>query len=93
MTLLEEGDNFCHSTQIIIMYLLGQRERTMSMGKHGLIVWEWRALLPVLISACGWEVNVKQHVNRQRSEIAPDPAFLCIGKHLPSRCSPSLATL
>lgn len=52
MTLLEEGDNFCHSTQIIIMYLLGQRERTMSTGKHGLIVWEWRALLPVLISAC-----------------------------------------
>lgn len=34
MPLLKEGDSSCHSTQIIKMHVLGQRERTMPTGKH-----------------------------------------------------------
>lgn len=70
--LLEEGDSSCHSTQMIIMHVLGQRERTMPKGKHDSVVWEWRALLPVLISAYRCDVNIKQHIKRQCSETALD---------------------
>lgn len=73
--LFEEGDSSCHSTQITIMYLLGQRERTMPKGKHDFVVCEWRALLPALISAYGCDVNIKQHIKRQCSEIALDPCL------------------
>lgn len=38
MPVLEEGDSSCHSTQIIIMHVLGHRERTMPMGKHDSVV-------------------------------------------------------
>lgn len=73
--LLEEGDSSCHSTRITIMYLLGRRERTMPKGKYDFVVWEWRALLPALISAYGCDVNIKQHIKRQCSEIALDPCL------------------
>lgn len=62
-------------TQIIIMYLLGQRERTVPKGKRDFVVWEGRALLPVLISAYGCDVNIKQDIKRQCSEIALDPCL------------------
>lgn len=73
LPLLKEGDSSCHSTQIIIM--LGQKERTMPKGKRDSVVQEWRALLPVLISAYGCDVNIKQHIKRQCSEIALDPCL------------------
>ena len=75
MPFLEEGDSSCHSTQIIIMYLLGQKERTMPKGKCDFVVWERRALLPVLISTYGCDVNIKEHIKRQRSEITLDPCL------------------
>lgn len=75
MSLLKEGDSSCHSAQIMIMYLLGQEDRNVPEGKHDFVVWEWRALLPVLISAYGCDVNIKQHIKRQCSEIALDPCL------------------
>lgn len=76
MHLLEEGDSSCHSTQIIIMHVLGQREALCGLrGRMNSVVWEWRALLPALISAYGCDYNVKQHIKRQCSEIALDPCL------------------
>ena len=69
----EEGDSSCHSAQI--MYLPGQRERTMPKGKRDFVVREWRALLPVLISAYGCDANIKRHIKRQCSETALDPCL------------------
>lgn len=47
----------------------------MPKGKRDFVLWEWRALLPVLISAYGCDVNIKQHIKRQCSETALDPCL------------------
>lgn len=51
------------------------RGRELCLQGSMTVVREWRALLPVLISTYGCDVNIKQHIKRQCSEIALDPCL------------------
>lgn len=59
----------------------------MPKGKHDFVVWEWRALLPVLISARGCDIHAKQHTKRQCSATVLDPS-LCRHQESPSPLGP-----
>lgn len=64
----------------------------MPKGKHDFVVWEWRALLPVLISAHGCDLYAKQHTKRQCSATVLDPS-LCLHQEAPSPRGPLLFQL
>lgn len=64
----------------------------MPKGKHDFVVWERRALLPVLISARGCDLHANQHTEGQCSATAPDPSLTSPRSAFPTRSPPSFSS-